>query len=157
MMRNSIAILVLLVVFIPGCSIFDRHIPTEDYAETAPDLLLEHRVSYPGETPGLISLWYTGSDQHWQAIKKLNLEVDERRLQLGSSIFIPRYLLTTEQSLPEWFVQRDPQTVVAKGEDAYHEPLQTLLAPLGFFPEIDTKQDPELLKKRDELLQKLIE
>ncbi len=65
-----------------------------------------HTVKYPGETLGIISLWYTKNVNNWKPILVQNPELDEKRIKIGDQIRIPEYLIARKGALTEDFVRK---------------------------------------------------
>jgi hypothetical protein len=63
-----------------------------------------HTVKYPGETLRIISKWYTGDENNWEAIAKANPYMDYEKMQAGARVFIPENLLKTTDPLSEGFI-----------------------------------------------------
>lgn len=62
---------------------------------------LEHKVAYPGETLGLISVWYTGSVENWRKIAQYNKGLEVTKIRIGDRIMIPPDLVKQRNPLPK--------------------------------------------------------
>lgn len=103
----------------PGTPVSEPMTPVEPESETAviapktSDLekpttasrFFLHKVIWPEETLSHIAKWYTGKAKNWEAIVKLNPELDPKRIDIGDTISIPEDLLTTRKPMPHFFVQ----------------------------------------------------
>ncbi len=74
--------------------------PVDPYAHRD----VEHRVSFSGETLGIIAAWYTGKATNWLAIKNANPGLKPERINLGQTIIIPGDLVTERSPLTKKFV-----------------------------------------------------
>ena len=63
-----------------------------------------HTVKYPGETLRIISKWYTGDINNWEALADANPNIDYENMLKGSRIFIPEPLLKRREPLTEDFI-----------------------------------------------------
>lgn len=63
-----------------------------------------HTVKYPGETLRIISKWYTGDINNWEALADANPGIDYENMIKGNRIFIPENLLKTRDPLTEEFI-----------------------------------------------------
>ena len=88
-MSRKLVVIVLCVLFVSSCSHFKEQPLTPE--TTAPRFVM-HEVKYPGETYGLIALWYTGKVSHWKTLQKANPEIDVKNIQLQSRVRIPEKL-----------------------------------------------------------------
>jgi len=64
-----------------------------------------HKVRWPEETLSHIAKWYTGTVKNWEAIAKINPELDPKKIDIGDTISIPEDLLTSLKPMPHSFVQ----------------------------------------------------
>jgi len=96
---------------------------------------LEHSVKYAGETLGLISKWYTGSEKNWERILHENPGLDVYRLKKGMLIFIPSQMVIREDPLPASAVRYVP---VKKKEEV--NPVVTTETPSPENPVINPEQ-----------------
>ena len=71
-----------------------------------PVIYYAHTVSYPGETLGVISSWYTGKTNNWQVMSEHNPNIHVKRIQIGQSILIPQFLIKRGDTLPRNYVIR---------------------------------------------------
>ena len=63
-----------------------------------------HTVKYPGETLPVISRWYTGNVNNWEALADANPNIDYENMAPGTRIFIPENLLKTTEPLTQAFI-----------------------------------------------------
>ncbi|MBN1276971.1 MAG: LysM peptidoglycan-binding domain-containing protein [Deltaproteobacteria bacterium] len=63
-----------------------------------------HTVKYPGETLPIISKWYTGDENNWEALADANPYMDYEKMSAGDRLFIPENLLKTAEPLSEEFI-----------------------------------------------------
>jgi hypothetical protein len=63
-----------------------------------------HTVEYSGETLRIISKWYTGDVNNWEALANANPSIDYEKLMKGSRIFIPENLLKRSKPLTEDYI-----------------------------------------------------
>lgn len=77
--------------------------PPPPVEETASDV--EHRVTYSGETLGMIASWYTGRAQNWKAILEANPGLRPERITIGRTITVPGDLVIQREPMPKRFVQ----------------------------------------------------
>ena len=63
-----------------------------------------HNVQYSGETFRIISKWYTGDVNNWEALADANPNIDYEKLATGSRIFIPENLLKRTEPLTKDFI-----------------------------------------------------
>ena len=149
--------LVCVLFFLAGCSLLSKQ--TEPlYDSSDMHVYIEHRVSYAGETPGLIVAWYTGDRSLWSVIKdkELNVEIEETKLQIGDSLFIPEEYLITKEPLPEWIVKRNLQRQAAAADNSRPSNIEVSTIE-EFFLLNQESQDEDFHKKRDQILENLIE
>ncbi len=64
-----------------------------------------HKVRWSGETLSHIAKWYTGTIKNWEAIAKVNPELDPKKIDIGDTISIPEDLLTSHKPMPHSFVR----------------------------------------------------
>ncbi len=63
-----------------------------------------HTVKYSGETLRIISKWYTGDVNNWEALADANPNIDYESITAGDRIFIPENLLKTTDPLTQEFM-----------------------------------------------------
>ena len=63
-----------------------------------------HIVKFPDETLRIISKWYTGDVNNWEALADANPYIDYEKITAGTRIFIPENLLKTTEPLSEEFI-----------------------------------------------------
>ena len=63
-----------------------------------------HTVKHSGETLRIISKWYTGDVNNWEALADANPNIDYENMVTGSRLFIPENLLKTAEPLTEEFI-----------------------------------------------------
>jgi LysM repeat protein len=118
------AVLVLVVtIMMAGCATFSEqleklrgggkalHKETEEEPSTPQGtgdpkqpLFFVHTVRWRGESLSIISKWYTGSIDQWNAIAKANPAIDPNRIYAGTKIRIPKTIMTNEKPIPQEFV-----------------------------------------------------
>jgi hypothetical protein len=64
-----------------------------------------HKVRWTEETLSHIAKWYTGTIKNWEAIAKVNPELDPKKIDIGDAISIPEDLLTSRKPMPHSFVR----------------------------------------------------
>jgi len=82
-----------------------------------------HTVKYPGETLRIISRWYTGDINNWEALADANPNVDYENMIKGSRIFIPENLLKTRDPLTEEFIDSCLQKSKPKVKEEKKKPV----------------------------------
>jgi hypothetical protein len=109
MIKKSCLLLLLsliTLIFCSGCNLIGAK-KTEiiykpvDTVNRPPYL---HTVKYPEETLRIISKWYTGDENNWEAVAKANPYMDYEKMPAGTRVFIPENLLKTLDPLPEEFI-----------------------------------------------------
>jgi len=89
----TILVLVAMTLGMAACSRLSR-----PATKTPP--YLEHTVRYQGETLSLIAKWYTGEAKNWSILSRENSSVSPNKLKIGTTIQIPRNLLTNTEPMP---------------------------------------------------------
>ena len=77
--------------------------PREPPAKPAPRFYV-HVVRWQNETLSFIAEWYTASWQNWEALAKVNPELDPKQIEIGDKIRIPKALLKTRKPMPSDFL-----------------------------------------------------
>jgi hypothetical protein len=109
MIKKSGLLLLLSVVtllFLSGCNLTgtkktEAVFKPTDTVNRPPYI---HTVKYTGETLRVISKWYTGDENNWEAIAKANPYMDFEKMPAGARLFIPENLLKTTDPLSEEFI-----------------------------------------------------
>jgi hypothetical protein len=75
-----------------------------------------HKVRWPGETISVIAQWYTGTQNNWEYIVKVNSGFDPKRMEIGDEILIPVALLKKREPMPRKYLgtsvrKKDPPSV----------------------------------------------
>ena len=65
------------------------------------DIFYIHKSKYSWETLEIVADWYTGDSGNWKKLAEVNPDVEPRKIEAGSEIFIPVKMLKTRESLPE--------------------------------------------------------
>jgi hypothetical protein len=65
----------------------------------------EHTVRHQGETLGIISAWYTGSQDNWRSLQ-IGHHKNPGLIYAGDKVYVPRRLLRRSSPLPKQFVSR---------------------------------------------------
>lgn len=97
---RAFVLFLLLQVSLTACAFFEG----PPAPPPAPDHL-QHTVTFPGETLGLIASWYTGASTNWRELKDFNAEIDLKRIRTGDRITIPERLLVRREPMPKSFVR----------------------------------------------------
>lgn len=63
-----------------------------------------HTVCWSGETLSVIAKWYTGNQNNWKHIVKVNPGLDPMQMKIGDKILIPLALLKTKESMPQKYL-----------------------------------------------------
>lgn len=63
-----------------------------------------HTVKYPGETLRIISKWYTGDADNWEALVDANPYIAHEKMTAGTRVFIPENLLKKTEPLSEEYI-----------------------------------------------------
>jgi hypothetical protein len=94
------------VLFCTGCNLIAAQKPKTEWkpAETVTRPPYIHTVKYPGETLRIISKWYTGDVNNWEALAEANPNINHEKMPAGSKIFIPENLLKTTEPLTEEYI-----------------------------------------------------
>ena len=89
-----------------GCNLIGTNKPKPEWnpADPVNRPPYVHIVKYPGETLPIISRWYTGDINNWEALADANPNIDYEKMSAGSRIFIPESLLKTEEPLSEEYI-----------------------------------------------------
>lgn len=97
------AVISCLILFFNGCSNFQKK--EKEWKpvtqETAP---FTHTVKWPRETLQIISKWYTGNSNNWQAVVDANPAIEPDILRTGNTIYIPKALLKRDKPMPKIFI-----------------------------------------------------
>ena len=137
MMRKAGMLALALGVFVfinGGCTGVEK----KEWKPIAPRTMhFVHTVQYAGETPSIISKWYTGDDKNWEVLADANPQIDFEKLATGNKIFIPENLLKTREPLTEQFV------------DTYYKKSQPEKKPEKKKPSSKTKTPPEKKEEFD--------
>jgi hypothetical protein len=109
MLKKSALLLLLsgvTLLFLSGCNLTGAKKTEVVYkpADTVNRQPCVHTVKYPGETLRIISKWYTGDENNWEAIAKANPFMDYEKMPAGTRVFIPENLLKTTDPLSEEFI-----------------------------------------------------
>ncbi|MDM7917873.1 MAG: hypothetical protein QUS12_01735 [Methanosarcina sp.] len=109
MIRKSALFLILsgvTLLFCSGCNLIGAKKTEVVYkpADTVSRPPYVHIVKYPEETLRIISKWYTGDENNWEAIAKANPYMDYEKMPAGTRVFIPENLLKTTDPLSEEFI-----------------------------------------------------
>lgn len=93
-----------IVLIISGCNTGSMK-----KAEWKPTVPVErqpfiHTVEYSGETLRIISQWYTGDVNNWEALSDANPNIDYNNMAIGSKVYIPENLLKKTDPLTEEFI-----------------------------------------------------
>jgi hypothetical protein len=64
-----------------------------------------HKVRWTGETISVISQWYTGTQNNWKHIVKVNSDFDPKQMEIGDKILIPIALLKTRKPMPRKYLR----------------------------------------------------
>ena len=67
---------------------------------------LIHEIKFQGETLGIIAQWYTGNDDNWKEIMKVNPDLVPEKLMIGQKILIPDNIVTNRTPLSKEFVNK---------------------------------------------------
>ena len=67
------------------------------------DIYFIHTSRYSGETLGIVADWYTGDSKNEKVLAEINPDLDPKKIEAGSEIFIPVKLLKTRKSMPQNF------------------------------------------------------
>lgn len=123
--------------------------------------MIEHSVSYPGETLGLIAGWYTGAMNNWQRIQRYNSEIDLKKIRIGDRISIPPELVVRSDPMPRSFVRafyRSKARQEAPPKQKEHELTgDTVLGERYVQLSEPVESDPDAAKASDDLLMKLLD
>ena len=65
------------------------------------DVYFIHTSRYSGETLGIVADWYTGDSKNGKVLAEINPDLDPKKIEAGSEIFIPVKLLKTRKSMPQ--------------------------------------------------------
>ena len=71
------------------------------------DIYFIHTSRYSGETLGIVADWYTGDSKNEKVLAEINPDLDPKKIEAGSEIFIPVKLLKTRKSMPQNFAADD--------------------------------------------------
>ena len=104
MRKTYIFVLILIAVSATGCTGFR----SSQYDREIEGGYMQHRVSYPGETLGLIADWYTGSISNWKKIAEHNPNLDIYRMRVGDTVLIPNVIVVQKAKFPESVVSSEP-------------------------------------------------
>ena len=102
-----------------------------------------HTVKYSGESLSIISQWYTGQMNNWEAIAKANPGMNPKQINIDDQVAIPRELIKTDKPMPFSFVQEflpKPKPAPKKRADSQSAPPQKKDAAS---PRTDTVAPPE--------------
>ena len=72
-------------------------------SEQAPEFYV-HKVRWTGETISVIAQWYTGNQNNWKHIVKVNSDFEPKRMKIGDKILIPVALLKTSEPMPQKYI-----------------------------------------------------
>lgn len=99
---------IVLCCFLAACSqsVDDSNLAIDDVSVAQEELYHSHYVIYPGETLGIISSWYSGTPNNWQAISAANDNLDPGKVQLGQQIKIPTNIITNYQPITQEYVSK---------------------------------------------------
>ena len=84
----------------------DSESATEDEKKNG-DIYFIHTSRYSGETLGIVADWYTGDSKNEKVLAEINPDLDPKKIEAGSEIFIPVKLLKTRKSMPQNFAADD--------------------------------------------------
>lgn len=83
----------------PNIPVLKKPMPSEQRPE-----FYVHKVRWTGETISVIAQWYTGNQNNWEHIVKVNSDLDPKRMKIGDKIIIPIALLKTRESMPRKYL-----------------------------------------------------
>lgn len=63
-----------------------------------------HKVRWSGETLSVIAQWYTGTHKNWEAVAKVNPDLNPKLILVGDDILIPPDLLKTNEPMPREYL-----------------------------------------------------
>ena len=104
--KAGMLLLVLSSIVLIGNGCFSTDTKKTEWKPTAPvnKPPYIHTVKYSGETLRIISQWYTGDVNNWEALADANPSIDYENMTKGSRLFIPENLLKTTEPMPEDFI-----------------------------------------------------
>lgn len=85
-----------------------------------------HTVKYSGETLRIISKWYTGDANNWEALADANPNIDYEKLAIDSRIFVPENLLRKTEALTKEFIAAYNQKSKPKVKEKKKKPASVL-------------------------------
>ena len=109
-MKRKAGLLLLVVgatvLICNGCNLISTNKAKTEWtpAETVTSPPYIHTIKYPGETLRIISKWYTGDVNNWEALAEANPNINYEKMPTGSRIFIPENLLKTTEQLTEEYI-----------------------------------------------------
>jgi len=104
-------IVILSLIFLTGCI---RN-PAKPSSITANESeYLSHRITYSGETLGVIALWYAGDSSLWRSFYIPATSGTIRKLKRGDEILIPTKLVVRHEPLSREFVHHHQPSTAAK-------------------------------------------
>lgn len=141
-----------------ACLIFAVSCSTQRPSVTDEDLLaqnpLTHRVTYQGETLGLISKWYTGKLHNWQRIAEANPGLLPERIAMGQEILIPRELVIESRPFPQSMLssqnfKESAEEMEAEMVNSVTMPSETPVEAVSV-PDMEMADPADSMKKKDE-------
>ena len=93
---------IVAMIFIVGCV---RHpIPQNQPISPGPEYLA-HKITFPGETLGIISLWYTSDSGLWRNFYIPATSGTVRKLKRGDEILIPIEFVVRQEPITKEFIR----------------------------------------------------
>lgn len=98
----KVCLFVALIILTTGCARRLKH--TSPASRSMP---FYHVVRHPGETLGVVAIWYTGDVKNWEKIRDANPALNPSRIEIGDSVLIPENLVIKRDELPKDFVNAE--------------------------------------------------
>jgi hypothetical protein len=104
-----------------------------------------HTVRFPGETLGIIALWYTKKTANWKDILEANSGLDVRRMSIGTEIRIPDRMVQRTEPLSKSFVERVTSNIGKSTQKSVESTTAAQASPVAKAAEPDV-EDAEALE-----------